>query len=89
MKYTAKQIEDAATACQVCACGRAGYNSTADSVVLATICDGDPASWDLACAAFVRVPSSGGATFAAEWAEAESWIRSGWRERGDELEFES
>ena len=99
MKYTAKQIEHAALICQIAASNLGvaedpHIGASAIDAVASSVSD-DETTIGLAYSAYHRIPlvhdADGGNwhphRVEFECAEAETWIRSGWREPGDELEF--
>ena len=75
MKFTAEQRERAAEALSTIACSHLSHGAPC-TPCLEDLLDYDSPEHDLAAEAFARVPSA--PTWVEQWAEAESWVRTGW-----------
>lgn len=84
MKYSAKDVEDAALLCAVKSASKMARASCfLDDIVDSVLASagGSKAAQDLACGAFSFVfchPNTAEMSFGIGWAEAESLLRSGW-----------
>lgn len=75
MKFTAEQRERAAEALSTVACSHLSHG-TPRTPDLEELLDYGTPEYALAAEAFARVPSA--PTWVEQWAEAESWVRTGW-----------